>query len=81
MIPNEDRTGYKFAVDFSSIMLAGTEFGDTYTETQVKSMLKNTGFDEKVESYVVSFAFFIISLSAIKFTQIPMLLSFPSTQK
>jgi len=55
MIPNEERTGNKFAVDFSSIMLSGTENGDTYTLTQVKSMLKNTGFNEKVESYVVSF--------------------------
>jgi len=84
MIPNEDRTGNKFAVDFSSIMLSATEFGDTYTLTQVKSMLNSVGFKKNVESYVVSFGIennLIITYKNIRLAYRPSLSKFCTNRR
>jgi SAM-dependent methyltransferase len=43
-IVDEDRTGPPFAVLFALNMLVGTESGDTYTETEVRSWMKEAGF-------------------------------------
>lgn len=42
-IVDENRTGPPFAVLFALNMLVGTESGDTYTETEVRSWMKEAG--------------------------------------
>ena len=45
-IVNEDRTGPLFGVLFALNMIVGTEAGDTYTESEVKTWLIQAGFTD-----------------------------------
>jgi ubiquinone/menaquinone biosynthesis C-methylase UbiE len=45
-VPNEDRVSPPMAAAFSMTMLGNTSSGDAYTESQFRSMLKNSGFNE-----------------------------------
>jgi 2-polyprenyl-3-methyl-5-hydroxy-6-metoxy-1,4-benzoquinol methylase len=45
-VPNEDRVSPPMAAAFALTMLGNTSSGDAYTESQLRSMLKNGGFKE-----------------------------------
>lgn len=45
-VPNEDRVSPPMPAGFALTMLGNTESGDAYTESQYRSMLKNSGFKD-----------------------------------